>query len=252
MIYLHKILPALALPIMLVIGLIIFGLWKHKPRVIILAISLLYIMSTPIFSKSLAKIVEGGEIRKTLEQVKNADAIVVLSGMIGFTKINDVYAPQWGGSPDRFFGGINLIKTNKAKILVFTGAKMPWNKQRETEGEVLKKYAIEFGIPDSLIKLTDIVETSEDESKAVRRLIGENKKVILVTSAFHMSRAKRLFLKAGIQVETYPVDFKVGNTNVVTLIDFMPSAASLALTETGIREMIGRLFYLTRDCALSD
>ena len=30
-------------------------------------------------------------------------------------------------------------------------------------------------------------------------------------------------------------------------MDFLPSAGNLELTETGIREVIGRLFYLVKD-----
>jgi hypothetical protein len=31
------------------------------------------------------------------------------------------------------------------------------------------------------------------------------------------------------------------------IIDFLPSATNLELTETGIKEIIGRLFYLVKD-----
>lgn len=41
--------------------------------------------------------------------------------------------------PDRFFGGIALHKSGKAQKLVFTGVKMPWNKAKEMEGELLNE-----------------------------------------------------------------------------------------------------------------
>lgn len=171
--------------------------------------------------------------------------VVVLSGMIGSTKTKNGYVPEWGDATDRFFGGIELIKASKANQLIFTGAKMPWTKGTETEGEILKKFAIAFGIPDSNIKITGVVETTEDESKAVGKLLGANKKIILVTSAYHMYRAKRLFEKENIKVISYPVDFKT-NQDETTLIDFFPTADSLSTTELAIREMMGRCFYWVR------
>jgi hypothetical protein len=42
------------------------------------------------------------------------------------------------------------------------------------------------------------------------------------------------------------VDFKVSGDNQVTLMDFLPSATNLELTEIGIREIIGRFYYIIK------
>jgi uncharacterized SAM-binding protein YcdF (DUF218 family) len=78
---------------------------------------------------------------------------------------------------------------------------------------------------------------------AVKELISPSKRIILVTSAYHMYRAKRLFEKQGFNVIPYKVDYKIEGNSTVTILDFLPSASNLQLTETGIRENIGRLFY---------
>ena len=67
--------------------------------------------------------------------------------------------------------------------------------------------------------------------------------IILVTSAYHMYRAKRLFEKQGFIVIPYKVDYKAGGHKKITIMDFLPSAESLKITEIGFREVIGRLFY---------
>jgi hypothetical protein len=87
MIYLHKILPTFVLPIMLVIILIFIGLIKNKKKLIYLAISLLYIMSTPIFSNKFFKLVEVSEYRKPISAIDSANAIVVLSGMLAINEV---------------------------------------------------------------------------------------------------------------------------------------------------------------------
>ena len=62
-----------------------------------------------------------------------------------------------------------------------------------------------------------------------------------------MYRAKRLFEKQGFIVIPYKVDYKTSRNNQVTFMDFLPSAGSLGMTETGIREIIGRIFYTLKD-----
>ncbi len=248
MIYLHKILPTFVLPIMLVIIVILIGLNKNKnkKKLIYIAIGVIYILSTPIFSNNFFKLVEGSEYRKPISAIDSADAIVVLSGMLEINEVGDSTYIEWG-DPDRFFGGIALFKAGKAQKLVFTGGKMPWDKANKTEGEVLKEYAISNGIPSEKILVTKNVENTADEAVAVKEQISPSKRIILVTSAYHMYRAKRLFEKEGIEVISFKLDYKTARKSAITVMDFLPNANNLELTEIGIREIIGRLFYLVKD-----
>ena len=246
MIYLHKILPIFVLPIMLFIIVILIGLIKNKKKLIYIAVGVLYIISTPIFSNNFFKLVEGNEYRKPISTIDSADAIVVLSGMLEINEVGDSTYVEWG-DPDRFFGGLALFKAGKAQKLVFTGGKMPWDKTRKTEGEVLKEYAISNGIPSDKILVTKDVENTANEAVAVKELIGSNKKIILVTSAYHMYRAKKLFEKQGFIVNPYRVDYKTSRNNELVVMDFLPNAGSLEQTETGTREIIGRIFYLVKN-----
>ena len=91
------------------------------------------------------------------------------------------------------------------------------------------------------------MENTADEAVAVKELIRPSKKIILVTSAFHMYRAKRLFEKKGFKVIPYKVDYKTSGKSAITVMNFLPSAGNLELSETGIREIFGRIFYLLKD-----
>jgi uncharacterized SAM-binding protein YcdF (DUF218 family) len=248
MIYLHKILPTFVLPIMLIIIVILIGLIKNKKKLIYIAIGVLYIISTPIFSNTFFKLVEGNghnDYRKPISAIDSADAIVVLSGMLEINEVGDSTYVEWG-DPDRFFGGIALFKAGKAQKIIFTGGKMPWDKVKKTEGDVLKEYAISNGIPSEKIYVTKDVENTADEAVAVKELISPDKRIILVTSAFHMSRARKLFEKQGFIVISYKVDYKTSQNKDIGIMGFLPSSGNLELTETGIREIIGRVFYLIK------
>jgi uncharacterized SAM-binding protein YcdF (DUF218 family) len=246
MIYLYKILPTIVLPIMLVIILILIGLIKNKKKLIYIAIGVLYIISTTIFSNNFFKLIEGSEYSKAISATDSGDAIVVLSGMLEINELGDSTYIEWG-DPDRFFGGIALFKAGKAQKLVFTGGKMPWDKAKKTEGEVLKEYAISNGIPTEKIFVTKDVENTADEAVAVKELIDQRKRIILVTSAYHMFRAQHLFEKQGFKVIPYKVDYKTAGEKAITVMDFLPSAGNLELSERGIREIFGRIFYLLND-----
>jgi uncharacterized SAM-binding protein YcdF (DUF218 family) len=163
--------------------------------------------------------------------------------MLGINEEEDDTYIEWG-DPDRFFGGIALFKAGKAQRLVFTGGKMPWNNTKKTEGEVLKEYAISNGIPSGKILVTKDVENTADEAVAVKELISPSKRITLVTSAYHMYRAKLLFEKQGFEVIPYKMDYKAAGNSTVTVMNYLPSAGSLELTEIGIRELLGRIFYL--------
>jgi uncharacterized SAM-binding protein YcdF (DUF218 family) len=240
--YLHKILPIIFLPSGIIIVFLLIGLLKRKSIFTCLALILFYLFSTPIISDSIFKYVEKGQMIKDIKNLPNAEAIVVLGGMFNYVKTETGGKNEWIDA-DRFYGGVELFKAGKANQIIFTGAKMPWaEKDQETEGESLKRYAIDMGVPDSAIKISGFVTTTEDESNEVKKLLPNAKNIILVTSAFHMPRSKSLFERKGFNVISFPVDSKVGISET-TVLDFLPNADSFRNSETAIRELLGRLFY---------
>jgi uncharacterized SAM-binding protein YcdF (DUF218 family) len=70
----------------------------------------------------------------------------------------------------------------------------------------------------------------------------EVKNIILVTSAFHMSRAQKLFEQVGFNVTPYLVDFGVVIQDLRP-IDFLPNAGALSMVDASIREWLGRFYY---------
>ena len=119
---------------------------------------------------------------------------------------------------------------------------MPWS-VGIAEGEYLKELSIKYGIPEEKIILTEEVQNTDQEAKAVKKLLAnDNLRIILVTSAFHMPRAEKVFKAVNINVIPFPVDFQ-NSKSKTTMMDFLPSADSLFDTSHFVREMIGRLYY---------
>ena len=248
MIYIHKILPLFLSPATIVIALILLGLVFKKYFLIYLAVLLLILSSTPIVATSLVKYLEGNQVHLSADEIKPADAIVVLGGMLTSVRTTHGVDFEWV-DPDRFFGGVDLVLANKAHYLIFTGGKLPWDKSPITEGVFLKQKTSTYGISKGRILVTKPVENTNEEAIAVKELLDEKlglkpKSIILVTSAFHMERAKDLFIQNGFIVTTYPVDFKADISDL-TPMSFMPSAYALKDVEFALRELMGRLYYST-------
>ena len=114
-------------------------------------------------------------------------------------------------------------------------------------GDLLRELAIGLGIPSNAVFSTSKVRNTADEAKAVAAMLPAGSTVLLVTSAFHMSRAQRLFQRKGLSVMPFPVDFQAsgawaGNpwSNPLNLV---PTAQGLQSSSRAIRETIGRTLY---------
>jgi uncharacterized SAM-binding protein YcdF (DUF218 family) len=242
MIYLHKILPLIVSPLFLIFFLIILGTVIKSKKITLFGVVILIFCSLPIISDKLINYLEKDYSLQDASAINNADAIVVLSGMIKTIKVNDKLKYEFGGAVDRILSGIDLFKNNKASLLILTKGQLPWSLGKP-EGEYLKEFAIKFGVPEESILLTDNVQNTDQEAKSVKKLLNLNDaKVILITSAFHMPRAKKVFEASNIKVIPFAVDF-ISSHQKLTFMSFIPSTGALSGTSFFVREMIGRLYY---------
>tara|TARA_A100001011_G_scaffold125620_1_gene132533 strand:+ start:351 stop:1043 length:693 start_codon:yes stop_codon:yes gene_type:complete len=226
----------------MIIVLIIFGLITSSKKISLIGVLILIVCSLPIVSDKLVAYLESNYQLSKPSDIKSADAIVVLSGMIRTINSKDGLDYEFGEASDRIFAGINLFKEEKASKIILTRGKLPWS-VGIPEGEYLKDIVVKNGISENNILLTENVENTDQEAKAIKKLLSINEpKVILVTSAFHMPRAQIVFEAAGINVVPFPVDFQKGLSKT-TFMSFMPSANALSETSFFVREMIGRTYY---------
>ena len=171
------------------------------------------------------------------------------SSPVATAALLDLPASEWRDA-DRFFGGPDLFRAGKAPLLIFTGGLVPGT---VSEGELLAGHAQAMGVPLDAILTTGLVRNTAEEARAVGSLLRERKpevanqepslRVLLVTSAFHMPRARRLFERSGLTVTPFRVDFQVSAGRGVNLLDLLPTARALRQTEIAWREMYGRFYY---------
>ena len=243
---LSKLLPLAVLPlglslILLVVGLI--GRWRWS---VLAALLLLWVFSLGLVSQGLWRWLEAPWQRRAATAAPRADAIVVLSGgrhpAPGAARVS-----EWH-DPDRFLAGLDLYRAGKAPRLFFTGGTSPFRPGQPPEGQRYLQEARQLGIPAAAMASTPPVLNTADEAVAIRRLLpARQSRVLLVTSAFHMRRAQRLFERQGLQVLPFPVDFQARGRWAGPLwrdpTQWLPSAGAVDNSSRAMRELLGRLVY---------
>ena len=120
------------------------------------------------------------------------------------------------------------------------------------ESEIYFVEAMNYGIPRESILISKNAKNTYEEAIAINQILkpflnSDKRKVILVTSAFHMTRAKKIFEEQNFQVIPFPVDFRTydfsGNKTLYLLFGFIPNAHNLADSSLAIREIMGRIIY---------
>jgi uncharacterized SAM-binding protein YcdF (DUF218 family) len=245
MFFLSKFLPLFVLPLGVSLIFLALGIARGRRRLAWAGVAILYASSNPLVGHFLIRSAEEWADRRAITDVTGADAIVVLSagralapGPARISESNDA---------NRFFAGVELVLNGKAPLLVFTGAAIQSAPDAPTEGEVLRAHARAMGVPVDRIAVTPLVLNTADEAREVAALLRArqlpNARIVLVTSAFHMRRARQLFQQAGLVVEPFPVSFWSGDLERFSLFWFLPSVNALAESQTAIRELYGRVFY---------
>jgi len=248
MIYFHKILPVFLLPIGLTITCIVAGLISRKRWICWAGVIIIWGSSTLWVGDRVMSAVEGQPLQPALYSMPTADTIVVLAGGLLNPTGNGI--GQWTDTlVNRFEAGVEIYLAGKASLLLFTNGWLPWQDCSEPIESSLMALAEKRGVPgSSLLTTVKVKNTAEEASAVADELLGgksgqQTRTIILVTSAFHMRRAKLLFEETGFTVIPFPTDFRVCRNQPLTILDFIPSADGLKKTETALREVYGYLYY---------
>ncbi len=210
---------------------------------------LLLLLSNPLVSQWLARSLEShyaampelaaGFVPAPLTRCRY---VVVLGGGNSDNPKLPAASQLSGYSLARITEGVRLLRALPAARLIVTG---PGPKGRPTHAFLLSETAIGLGIDPARILRVEEARDTEDESHAVRALVGDAP-VALVTSAWHLPRAAALFRGAGVDVLPCPADFLVKDTMDWNWGNFLADSASLECSKYVIHERLGLLWLWLR------
>jgi len=169
---------------------------------------------------------------------------VVLTGGI----INEKQLPEaiiLNKESDRIWQALYLYKKNKIKKIIISGG--DWLPMVENEigyeNDKAKAFLMFNGIPESdIIQEKKSVNTFQNAKYTQKILKNHSKKILLISSSFHLKRAKACFEKAGLRLDTFGTNPK-GEKPTLNYINFFPTARAMADFELLVKEWVGMIAY---------
>lgn len=247
---LTKILPLFVYPLgmsilfcILALFLLIFGRKFLAGTLIMFSVLIMWFASTSVCANYLMDTLEKDYPPVALEKAPKADAILILGGMTrGIASGNDI--SDLSDSADRLFHGAMLYKEKAAPVVIVSGGVKVSGK---TEAELMADILEKWGVPAEDILLESRSWNTYQNGEYSKKLMQKHKikKVLLVTSAYHMKRAKAVFEAQGVMVIPMATDYQVVQKEVV-IGDVFPDVESLDQTTGAIREYIAWLYYSIR------
>ncbi len=126
-----------------------------------------------------------------LRKKRRADYIVVLGAGLTGAKVTPLLAA-------RIEKGMELLRRNPRALLIMSGGQGPG--EHMPESEAMAAYAVEHGVdPEKILKETESSSTLENLRFSRDLMKGENPRIILVTTAYHVFRALVLARQEGIK-----------------------------------------------------
>lgn len=212
---------------------------KAGQRCVALAVAYILLASNPFVSAALLRLHQDTPPLPAQGDLPSADAIVVLGADIL------PWADDYGGATlgeltlARVRYAANLARRSELPVLT-SGGVMHWHTLPLARLMALA-LVDEFQIP---------VRWQEGQSQStaanafwsagILKADGIDR-ILLVTHAWHIPRARRAFERMGIEVVAAPTAFRVWP--VTRWVSFVPSAGALQETRWALHEAIGRLWY---------
>ena len=227
-------------------------LWRKRTRVggalLAFAIAWLWLWATPVFSGWVRGSLEQKNLPIPVAQMESADAIVVLGGGVSGPCPPRIYA-EISAAGDRVLHAARLYRAGKAPWIIVSGGRgMASGKDEDSEAGAMRSVLIELGVPEDAVLTEEESRNTRENAEFTRRLIDERgfKKVLLVTSALHMSRAIKIFQSICPKVVPAPTDFEVEAERPLTLLGWLPDAGALEGSSRAFKEIVGGLVSWAR------
>ena len=247
---LNKIVGGLLNPLVVGLMMVVVGglcLWRNWRKagfgLLIVAVAWLWLWSTPMTYRWMGGALESEWPVVKAEDAPTADAIVLLGGGMGSNTNAYPYAEMWNGA-DRVWHAARLYKAEKAPIVIPTGAG-----EKESSVPLL----LDLGVPESAIRVEPEARNTEENAKFVEKILeprntqNTRKRVLLVTSAWHMRRSVLMYRKYAPSLEIIPAaaDYEatVNTSHPFCFKDIWPDTNALFANSYIFKEYLGYWGY---------
>jgi uncharacterized SAM-binding protein YcdF (DUF218 family) len=244
---LQRLATALVMPLPLGLLIALFGLvlvWRLRWLGVLgvgLGLGLIGVCALPVVADGLLGRLESAYPPQAAEACAPADAIVVLGGAVRPRLIADVRARLHWGS-DRVWEAARLYHAGCAPLVVVSAGGKIVPPIAEVEAEAIAGLLIELGVPRSALRLERASRNTLGNAHFSRALLSPTgaRRVLLVTSAWHLRRAVALFERVGLEVVPVGADYRAFS-RCRGLRCWVPSAEALEASGLAVKEYLGYL-----------
>lgn len=247
--YLSQFLSFLAMPLTLVI-IALLAAFYYTPKstgkkILGSGIVLLLLFSNPFLS-NLALLTWEPPFR-SFKEIPSTEIGIVLTGV---TNLNKTASDRtfFGRGADRITQALQLYRMGKIKKILITGGQGLNPTNAYSEAELLQRFLIMTGMPEADILIEEKSLNTRENALFTREFLEKkgiftNQEFILITSAFHMQRAKACFDHVGLKTVPFPVDYYSHDLKYDLPSLIYPSLRSLQTWEILFKEILGLLMY---------
>ena len=247
--YFSQFLSFLAMPLTLVLLLLVIAIIftpKSRGRKILgIGVLILVFFSNPFLSN--LALIAWEPPYKSFEEIPNREFGIVLTGV---TNLNKTATDRtfFSKGADRITQALQLYRMGKIKKILITGGQGLNPTNPYSEAELLKRFLIMTGMPDTDILIEEKSVNTRENALFTKEFLKKNgiaidQEFVLITSAFHMHRSKKCFDKVGLKTIPFPVDYYSHDLKYDLPELLYPRPEALVNWQVLIKEWIGLVVY---------
>ncbi|RMH59673.1 MAG: YdcF family protein [Zetaproteobacteria bacterium] len=235
------------------LALLAFVGWRRVwARVLVLFVAVsIWLLSVAPVQNALLRPLEQAQAPLRIEDPswRQADAIVLLGG--GTYESPPEYAGHDMPSKEAMLRTIYAARLARLSGLdVYASGGVP--PQRETqrpEGESMAEWLAWFGVPPQRIHAETRAMNTWENARYLRAMLPQAQRIVLVTSAFHMPRARWAFEQQGFRVIAAPCAYRRDLSAQQPGSWFTPKAGLFEDSYAALHEYLGLVWYRWRYAA---
>lgn len=175
-----------------------------------------------------------------------ADAVVQCGGVLSPSPL-EFSGADYGDAIDRFICAVEVSRLLQKPLVLGGGFRLVGGRPVEASSE--RSWLASWGVTNTIVGDLGYCQTTKDEALSAAKFAAQRgwKRIILVTSAYHMRRALAAFRHTGLEVVPVACDFMVNpSPQSRWSLRIIPSVSSLALIKLWAIEEVGFLWYQFR------
>jgi uncharacterized SAM-binding protein YcdF (DUF218 family) len=169
------------------------------------------------------------------------DAGLLLGGMMSYDEPSET--AYFNSASDRFIQTLKLYKEGHIRKIIISGGNADIKPGAYREADWLVRNFLAMGVPETDLLVERQSRNTVENARLARRITDSLRSappIVVVTSAWHMPRAIRIFDKEKIPIRPFPADFQVvPYSPAFTAYSLIPNASAMQNWALLIKEWIG-------------